>query len=149
MIIRGCDKWGSGRVGASRRKTNGKSYPHPGVDLPVGIEGSLVFSDFAGVLTKANGFPYSIGNSNPLKRKLRYVQVTTDSGFDMRYFYTKSCVAEGSRVKAGELIATAQGAIMAEIWPGITPHVHFEVKRGDEFLHPLKFLAGEIEVLNF
>lgn len=139
MIIRALDKWGSGYIGSSRG-----DHLHRGFDLPVGTEGSLVLSDVSGIVSKI-GSPYPL--DDPQKGVFRYVQVTDSNGYDLRYFYVKPCVREGAKIDIFDPLGTAQGALMAEVWPGMTPHVHFEVKRGNEFLHPLKFLAGKIEFL--
>lgn len=134
MIIcptRGNDKWGSGEYLASR---GGRK--HNGVDKAC-YKGSVVLTDQDGVITKI-GYPYDPGSK---KGYFRYVEVRSDAGMRVRYFYIEPCVKVGQRVATGDPIGVTQGLL--EVYPGITDHYHFEVKNSDgKFIDPNKYLEG-------
>ena len=141
------DKYGSGAYGAPRG-----SRTHNGVDLGA-YPGLPIISVCDGTLTKI-GYPYSQDDSRKegmsekgaekfdKKKALRYVQITNEDGLDFRYFYVGpvSVLPVWSPVKVGMVIGYAQG--LQDIYPGITDHIHFEVKKDAEYLDPRPFLAG-------
>lgn len=125
---RGQDAFGSGAYLASRGRRK-----HRGIDFAC-IKGSKILSLTNGIVSKI-GYPY---NPNDYKKgHLRYVQVTHD-GMDVRYFYIDPAVKVGNTIRRWEVIGSVQG--LTDIYPGITDHFHFEVKRGKEFLNPEEFL---------
>lgn len=123
---RGCDKWGCGHYGAPRGDRT-----HNGIDLAC-CAGSEVLAISSGIVTK-HGIVYS----DPEKSHYRYVQVSSD-GLDYRYFYVEPSVAVGRKVRQGEKIGVVQDLNL--IYPGITNHVHFEIKQEDEYLDPTNFI---------
>lgn len=126
--IRGRDCKGSGYFGASRGRRK-----HAGVDF-VHCPGEPVCAFSAGTVTKL-GFPYAH------HLQYRYVQVTDADGIECRYFYVEPCVALGDTVRAGQAIGATQK--LGEVYPGITEHFHFEIRRDGEHLDPLPYL-GEL-----
>ena len=127
--IRGTDRHGSGAFGASR---GGRT--HQGIDISCCV-GSGIFSVSAGTVTKI-GYPYNPGDIK--KGHLRYVQVTDGAGFDVRYFYILPKVMVGQKVGVNSPIGISQGLTL--IYPGITDHFHFEVKKGGEVINPHDYL---------
>lgn len=130
--IRGTDRHGAGHYGAPR-----KGRKHSGIDIVTHKnEAITAFED--GKITKI-GFPY---NPNDAKKgHLRYIEITVASGDRQRYFYTDAFVSVGDVVERGDIIGYAQG--LAEIYPGITEHVHWEVMKpgkGKQFRDPVKVL---------
>lgn len=140
------DSWGSGWFGAPRGKRK-----HGGVDLGA-YPGLPIISVCAGVFTKF-GFPYSQDENAKkdmsksevkkfnFKKALRYVQITNDDGLDFRYFYVISefSLKIGARVETGDVIGHAQG--LSNIYPGITDHIHFEIKKDGVYLNPADFCS--------
>lgn len=120
LTIRKNDSWGSGAFGASR---GGRK--HNGVDLVVAT-GSAIKATFSGTVTKI-GYPYGDDLS------YRYVQIT-NSGYDLRIFYVDPCVSVGDEVTPETVIGKSQD--LNRRYNGITPHVHFEIKRNGEYVDP-------------
>jgi len=116
MEFRGTDEHGSGAYKAPRG-----TRLHNGIDICCEV-GDAVTALSDGRVTKI-GYPYN--PSDEKKGHLRYVQVTDDNGFDVRYFYIKPGVPKGYRINTGDVLGMAQG--LASIYPGITEHYHFEV----------------------
>lgn len=115
MAIRGTDKYGSGVFGAAR---GGRA--HKGVDL-VCEKGDVIYSPVYGKVTKI-GLPY--GGDGPKGAK-RYVEVEADGKFH-RFFYVRPLVRVGQKIYQGSVIGDAQG--LQDIYPGITDHIHYEIK---------------------
>lgn len=126
--MRTADRYGSGAYGAPRGKRK-----HNGIDLAV-MQGSVVLSHGSGVVSKI-GYPYN--PKDPLKGHLRYVQVS-EGDYHSRYFYILPSVDAGDVVRPGDVLGVAQGLL--KIYPGITDHIHFEVKKGGEFVNPEHFI---------
>jgi len=126
--IRRQDAWGSGEFGASR----GSSRIHKGVDFACAAE-TQVCAVSKGKCTKI-GFPYDNSTS------YTYVEITTANGDRERYFYVESIVAVGDEVDKGAVIGWVQD--LTGRYPNITNHVHFEIIRGTDYLHPLDYLGG-------
>ena len=118
---RGCDTWGCGHFGASRGERT-----HKGIDFkcPPGVQ---VLSPVKGRVTKL-GYCY---RDTPV---FRYVQITTEDFKDYRVFYCEPVVPEGREVTEETVIGVAQD--LGERYPGITPHIHMEVKYKGEYLDP-------------
>ncbi len=123
------DQWGSGNFGAPRGKRT-----HQGIDYAC-VPHSKVLSNVFGEVTKI-GYPYDPNSKK--KGHLRYVQVTDKNGFDVRYFYVFPLVKVGDKIGQGGVLGESQD--LATIWPGMTNHVHFEVKKNGAYLHPQKYL---------
>lgn len=148
--IRGIDAHGSGSFGASR----GKGRVHNGIDIAC-MPGSLVLSLSAGRVTKI-GYPYSQKDEKevPLaqrekfrkKKALRYVEVTTGNE-RYRYFYVAPKVALGDEVRAFDCLGVVSD--ITAIYPGITPHFHFEIKNEENlFLNPVERFNHTFELLD-
>lgn len=117
--LRGNDKHGSGAFGAPRG-----ARKHRGVDI-VSTPGESVFSPMDGKISKI-GFPYGDGvggvhDATPF----RYVEIT-GAGATARVYYVEPTVSVGQKVKAGDIIGTAQD--LDPRYSGITRHVHLEVR---------------------
>lgn len=110
---RKCDKFGCGHFGASRgdRTHNGDDYAC--------TPRSQVFSPVKGEVTKL-GYPY--GND----LSFRYVQITINFEHNVRVFYVDPLVKVGDIVTKDTIIGYSQE--LGERYPGITEHVHLEVK---------------------
>jgi len=126
--IRGTDKWGNGGYLASRG-----SRTHKGIDFAC-YPGSTILAGCVGNVTKI-GFPYD--PTDPQKGHLRYVQINDLGGFDVRYFYIEPCVEVGVFVVPGMEIGKLQD--LGKVYPGITPHFHFEIKKGGKFVNPHQY----------
>ncbi len=118
------DKYGEGHYLASRG-----SRLHNGIDLAC-YKDSIILSASKGWVSKL-GYPYN--PNDEIKGHLRYVQITFDE-LDFRYFYVLPLVKVGDVVDIGDPIGTAQGLV--DIYPGITDHVHVEIKRNGQFINP-------------
>ena len=128
MQERGSDKFGSGAYLASRG-----SRKHMGIDFAC-AKGNKILSLTNGIVSKI-GYPYNPRDTK--KGHMRYVQVTHE-GVDIRYFYVDPLVKVGTSIRRWEVVGTAQGLL--DIYPGITDHIHFEVKVGRTFLNPEEYL---------
>jgi peptidoglycan LD-endopeptidase LytH len=120
--IRGADAFGSGKFGAGRDK--GKRAHH-GVDY-VAKPGGGVNAPISGKVTR-EGFAY---RDDAL---LRYIEITnTETMLSARILYVAPSVREGQLVTAGEPIGLAQN--LAKRYPGITNHVHVELRNAQRTL---------------
>ncbi len=120
--MRGFDSHGSGAWKAARGHRD-----HNGVDYAI-ADNSSILSLACGKVTKV-GYPYKDD------LRFRYIQVTTN-GLDLRYFYVEPMVKQGDMVEKGQVLGALQ--TLQKRYPGITPHLHFEIKDGDEYLEPQK-----------
>jgi len=78
------------------------------------------------------GWPY-VGNFD-----IRYVQISCEK-YRYRVFYVSPTVAVGDTVELGDIIGAAQS--LKQLYPGITDHVHLEVKDPDgAFVDPTPLL---------
>jgi len=125
LPVRGFDAHGSGAFGAPRGNNT-----HRGVDLAC-YKGTRIKAECAGRVTKI-GYPYD--PADPKKGHLRYVQVTDSAGLDHRYFYISPLVIVGDPINFGDVIGVSQGLL--RIYPGITDHIHYEIKSGNNYLDP-------------
>lgn len=139
-VIRGRDNHGAGYYGASRG-----SRDHVGIDIVI-ASGDEVKAFQGGTVTKL-GYPYAsgFGGADSGGFKYRYVEVHTDDKQFCRYFYVSPCVHIGQKIHAGEIIGISQP--IADRYPGMTPHCHFEVfgKDGSKrvYVDPVKWLSGD------
>ena len=131
LEIRRSDIHGDGHYYASRGNRK-----HNGLDL-VYQPGQVVKCFAEGLVTKL-GYAYSDDLS------YRYVQVTDIQGLHCRYFYVAPSVKIRQSVREGFVLGKAQE--IGRRYPGITPHIHFEVLvrvSGQKvFLNPLQYLRA-------
>lgn len=120
-VVRGKDNYGAGYFGASRGERK-----HVGIDLVLD-SGKEFFSFNQGVVSKL-GYPYKDALG------YRYVQVTNADGSAWRYFYVTPMVKLGQIVKKGQVLGITQD--LQARYPGITPHVHFEIMKNAEYVDP-------------
>ena len=111
--VRTTDKYGSGEFGAPRG-----DHTHRGVDIAA-APGSIVLSPVMGEVTK-HGYPYGDDLS------FRYIEVTDAKGYRVRLFYIEPMVPVGGKVGIGLQVGKVQS--LQPRYPGITDHVHVEVK---------------------
>lgn len=121
------DQHGSGEWHAPRG-----DHTHNGVDLvsPVGAE---LLAPVTGLVTKL-GYPYADDLA------FRYVQITVAGGDAHRLFYIEPLVEVGDQVEAGITLVGIQQDL-EQRYPGITNHVHYEIKRGDDYISPTEVLV--------
>jgi len=129
FTIRGRDCHGFGHYGASRGRRK-----HKGIDVVANVR-DQVLACSTGRISKI-GYPYS--PQDPAKGFLRYVEVTTASNHKERYFYCSTTMKVGDPVIKGQWFASCQD--LCCIYGGITPHLHFEVKKAGFFLNPIKYI---------
>lgn len=127
--IRGWDDQGNGKYLAKRGDRQ-----HKGVDLVTDINEPIT-SPCAGTVTKI-GYPYDPQNIK--KGHLRYVQVTDQDKLKVRMFYVEPCVKIGDKIEEDQIIGHSQD--LTQIYPGITQHVHFEIKRVSAYMNPIQYL---------
>ena len=132
MKIRGQDAHGSGAYLASRG-----SRLHQGVDLVTDID-EPIESFCCGIVSKI-GYPYD--PTSKTKGHFRYVQVTDLNNIKVRVFYIDPLVRIGDTIHKSQIIGTSQD--LTKVYPGITQHIHFEVKKTRAFLNPLDYLKLE------
>jgi len=142
---RGQDVHGSGAYGAPR----GINRKHVGVDFECTL-GTEILAVSSGTITKI-GYPYSQRSPKAewslqrrkkflAKKALRYVQVTDNNGYDVRYSYATTHFKKGDVVGKDEVVCTVQD--LKTIYLDITPHLHFEVKRKRKIVDPHEYLAS-------
>lgn len=120
------DKWGSGAYGAPRGDRT-----HNGIDF-VAEPGTMIYPDKFGEVTKL-GYPYGDDTS------FRYVEVTDENGYRLRYFYLIPVVKVGQRVDKDTVIGAVQD--LTTRYPGIKNHVHLEIKLPDgSYVNPSEYL---------
>ncbi len=127
--VRGTDRWGSGHYGASRG-----DHKHRGIDFACYPE-SEVLSIAEGYVSKL-GFPYNPDDEK--KGGFRYVEVTDRLGYRLRYFYVDPLVVMGQSISRGQILGVSQS--LQNPYPGITDHVHFEVKNISGYTSPVEYL---------
>jgi len=127
--LRGTDCHGSGAFGASRGMRT-----HNGVDI-VTHTNEVVTAYEGGTVTKL-GYPYNPNDDE--KGGFRYVEITCGDNRH-RYFYVGLLVELGDDIERGQTIGWSQG--MEHVYPGITQHVHYEIKQPDgSFVDPVEYL---------
>lgn len=145
--VRGQDNWGSGDFDAPRGIRR-----HKGIDI-VAHPGYEVIACCVGDVSKI-GFPYAQDDPDGfdnederrkffLKAAMRYIEVMTPGKNRVRHFYVDPSVKVGDRIIQGRTLGTVQD--IAAIYPGITPHYHFEVyDRNNRIVNPYHFLEDQI-----
>lgn len=127
------DRYGSGNYGAQRRRPDGSTYGHRGVDLAC-FPGTRILAPVNGIVTKL-GYVYEDDAA------WRYVQVTDLVGLHHRMFYVKPWVSVGDTVyQDGSVLGESQD-IRKRYPNGITPHVHYEVRDDNrKYLDPHNYI---------
>lgn len=115
------DKWGQGHFGAPRGDRT-----HNGIDYACDAE-SEILSPVSGMVTKI-GYPYADDLS------FRYVQITDSSGADHRVFYVDPSVFLNQGVRKNFPIGLSQK--LSDRYPGITEHIHYEIKVSGRYVDP-------------
>lgn len=116
--IRKSDKWGEGAFGAARG-----SRKHNGLDISA-TNGQDILSPINGKVTRKS-FPYA--------NDLSYTGIVIEgtgihATISIKIFYmTPLASVIGSDVRAGETTGIAQD--LTRKYPGITNHIHLEVKK--------------------
>ena len=135
ITLRGTDCHGSGAYGASRG-----SRKHNGIDITEN-DGYLIAPNASVIAYEAGkvaylGWPY--GPNDDKEGKYRLVEVTC-GGYRLRYFYVGLLVEVGDDIERGQTIGWSQD--LDCVYPGITQHVHFEVKNPEgKFIDPVAYL---------
>lgn len=120
------DDFGYGHYGARR---DGGGREHEGVDY-TGVAGQSVSAPMSGFITKI-GMAYGDGD-------LKFVEIWNPAlGYEARVFYIDPAVQVGDVVKLGAPIGALRS--LQARYPGITNHVHLEVKKGGQ-----RFDAGQM-----
>ena len=138
LPVRGTDNYGSGAYLASRGNRQ-----HKGIDLAcypnTRISLLLIGIDSVGKVTKI-GMPYEDNPRTEYKESLyKYVQVTTPSNIDIRIFYITPILEVGQFITADDVLGISQN--LQPVYPGITHHIHIEVKSGNgNYLDPKKYI---------
>jgi len=122
LPIRGEDEHGSGAWHAPRG-----NRLHNGVDYSC-YPGTQIMAPVSGTVTKL-GYPYGDDLD------YRYVEITTPGGDCHRVFYISPVDSNDDVVAGQTLIGYTQD--LTTRYPGITNHIHYEIKRGDEYINPL------------
>lgn len=126
--VRGHDEFGSGLFQARR---DAGARKHHGVDF-VAAPGALVRAPIAGVVTE-------LGAVYRDTAKLRFVEVTNEvTKLTARVFYVSASVTMGDHLAAGDVIGLAQS--LQQRYPGITNHVHVELRNQGRLLNPADYL---------
>jgi len=122
--MRGADKWGSGAFGASR---GGRQ--HNGVDIVV-YPGQDIKAPISGKITR-----HAIAYANDPDFKGLVIE---NDRYQVKMLYLNPSYQPGTTVTKGAVIATAQN--IASKYPGMVPHVHFEVldKQTNKIIDPTK-----------
>ena len=119
------DGYGSGQFNASR---DGGKRHHQGLDV-VSRPGEPVKSPIDGDVI-AESVPYK---NDPRYRGVRIRGTGRHAGYEVKMFYLQGLFC--GPVKAGDVVGYAQN--LEEKYPGITNHVHMEVRQHGVLLSPL------------
>lgn len=116
------DSWGGGRYGASRKRVDGSSYPHPGTDYET-VEGQAIVLPASATYERII-LPYADNRS--------YTgAMFTNAWCRFRLLYFDIAIVSGKSYPQGELIGYAQDisrryGVNSE-GEQMGTHVHFEV----------------------
>lgn len=120
------DSWGKGQFGESRDK--GKRT-HQGLDI-VSTAGEKVFAPFEGNIVR-EAVPYK----NDKSYRGVVLKGTGDwAGYEIKMFYVEGLFS--GKATKGQRIGTAQN--LTTKYPGITNHIHVEVKKGGSKIDPFE-----------
>ena len=133
--VHGRDPQGCGRYGARRVSQDGQRRLHTGSDY-VGTPGQ-------DVLAVTDGTVNRIGKPYRFYEDFRLVEIKTSEGHIIRQMYVAPApgVVQGVTVSAGQVIGTLQN--LQTVHPGITNHVHVDIKYKGKFLDPTNLIPRE------
>lgn len=124
---RGTDAFGQGHFGAAR---GGRL--HQGLDIET-APGEEIMSPVDGEVIR-EALPY---HDDPAFRGLVIRGVGAWAGYEVRIFYVDGLLS--GRVEAGSVVGRAQD--LKHRYPGITNHIHVEVRLGGMTLSPSEIYA--------
>lgn len=125
------DAFGGGHYGASRGARD-----HAGVDY-VAEAGQTVAAPISGFVTRIG---YCYGD----EPGLRYIEIRNPAlNLSARVFYVDSAVKVGDAVRVGRPIGRA--ATLQDRYPGITDHVHLEIRDGERTLDATDVIVARLE----
>ena len=118
--IRYSDTWGSGMYGAPRKKNDGTTYIHKGVDFIVSPAGQNIVAPCGGDVIRIKR-PYA----NPVKGVLFNGILVRSSDFEWTMFYFEPLKEIlRTRIEEGQLIGHAQDISIK--YQSMIPHVHLQ-----------------------
>lgn len=116
------DSQGDGHFGSPR---GGRTHRGIDFDIPPGCE------LFAPVSGEVNKIGYAYGDD----LRWRYIQIRDEQDLNWRIFYVKPDVSVGDNVmKDVDPIGVSDD--ISSRYPGMTPHIHLEIKDGHKYLDP-------------
>lgn len=124
MKSRTSDRFGSGQYGASRGNRT-----HKGLDIST-TPGEQVYSPISGNVIRET-IPYA---NDPSLKGLLIKGTGTWAGYEVRIFYMQGSFT--GAVSEGQLIGQAQS--LQGKYPGITNHIHIEVKKNGAYIDPFE-----------
>jgi murein DD-endopeptidase MepM/ murein hydrolase activator NlpD len=124
MKSRVFDNYGSGQYGASR---DGGKRSHNGIDIEVKAN-EQIKSPIDGII-KRQSFPYANDRSY---EGIKIEGIGKWKGTVIKLFYMKGIIS--GTVKAGDVVGFAQD--LTKKYPGITNHIHMEIKKNNKRLDP-------------
>lgn len=120
--VRQQDCQGAGWFEAPRGKRLHKGIDIASIDDEIIIGETAIHALAPGRVSKI-GYPHAYRHEH--LRHYRYVEITVCDGMRWRYFYVAPTVAVGDVIERGGAIGAAQH--LTDVYPGITPHYHFEI----------------------
>lgn len=125
------DGYGAGHYGASRGERD-----HAGVDYAAEA-GQTVAAPISGFVTKIG---YCYGD----EPGLRYVEIRNPAlNLSARVLYVRADVKVGDAVRVGDPVGRA--ATLQDRYPGITDHVHLEIRKGGRTLDATDVIVATLE----
>ena len=134
------DAWGDGRYGARRKRNDGTTYAHKGVDFTCVPKQNVVAPITA--VYKRIAYPYADSRE--------YAGALFEAEWcEYKMFYYRPTIEPGQIVEASCTVGKAQD-ISKRYGPDckMVPHVHFEIVRVFFVPEDVKFLVGIGEMLN-
>ena len=121
------DKWGSGQYGTGRH-----DHVHQGLDLQA-RPGDQILAPISGQVVR---------QANPYRDSKQYTGVVIKGtgewkGYEVKIFYVNGLFC--GQVNAGDRIGTAQDISLR--YPGITNHVHLEIRYNHQLKNPLDYFG--------
>lgn len=128
------DGYGSGDFGAPRGRRK-----HHGLDIAIQA-GMPVYAPEGGKIARVDAPVYS----NPAKAHKTLVHILAGNGASHLLMYVKAAqgLRVGDMVEAGHLVGYAQG--LQDIYPGITDHIHWEVRTPEERIDPIAYMRDRL-----
>jgi hypothetical protein len=127
--IRGIDKFGSGKFGATRKKSTGEIYKHEGIDVLT----------FAGQPIKAPFDLKFIRIAKPYKDdNILSGGIWKNENLEMKIFYI-SPITNKTKFSKGEIIGYSQN-LNEKYGEGIGNHIHVEIRENGNLINPEKYV---------